>query len=182
MRRAVILVVAVLGVLACVVLIVREVELATGAAASWSPPRWWHDLLTASPAVLALAGTAVAVGGVVCLWLALRMLGSGDSDGGAGVELGVVGQSVVVTLGALEHLLAGAIAAELDGVDDVRVRVMRGDERLVTRTHLSAAPTDLLRLQARVTTVVTGELRAATGIQPGEVTVQVDRVLAGERR
>ena len=182
MRRIAILTVAVAGTLACVVLAVREVELASDAALTWSPPQWWHDLLAAPPFVLALVGTAFAVAGILCLWLAIGMLGSGQPDGGGGVELGAAGASVVVTPGALEHLLAGVLAAELEGVTDVHVRVTRRDERLVTRTFMSVAATDLAWLQARVGAIVERELRAATGIVPGEVTVEVDRLLAGQGR
>ena len=182
MRRAGILIVAVVGMLASVVLIVREVELAAGRLSSWSPPRWWHDLLTASPVVVAIVGAAVAVVGVGCLWLALGMLANGEPSSGGGVELGDAGQSVVVKLDALEHLLAGVLAAELAGVDDVHVRVTRRDERLVTRTFLSVAATDLARLQTGVRATVQRELRTATGIEPGEVVLEVDRLLAGQGR
>ncbi|HMK93734.1 MAG TPA: hypothetical protein VK576_12130 [Thermoleophilia bacterium] len=182
MRRIAILIVAIAGTLACVVLAVREVELASDAALTWSPPRWWHDLLAAPPFVLALVGTAFAVAGVICLWLAVGMLGGGQPDSGGGVELGATGASVVVTPGAIEHLLAGVLAAELRGVTDVHVRVTRRDERVVARTFLSVAPTDLAWLQARVGAIVERELRAATGIVPGEVTVEVDRLLAGQGR
>ena len=176
MRRAAILSIAVAGILVCVALLVREVELTSNASLIWSPPRWWHDLLDASPVVLALVGAGVAAAGVACLWLALGMLGGGESDDGGGVELGTLGQSVVVTVGALEHLLAGALAAGLDGVSDVDVRVTKRDDRLVTRVFLSVAATDLARLQADVRASVERELRAATGIGPGEVTLEIDRL------
>jgi len=179
MRRAVILVIALAGTLVCTALLVREGTLAVDTDVVWSPPHWWHELLTGPPAVAALVGVALALAGVVCLWLGLAMLGSGGSDGGGGVELGDDRASTVVTAGALEHLLAGVIAGELDEVERVDVRVTRRDERLVTRTFLAVAATDLARLRERVRTIVGRELRAATGTDPGEVMVEVDDLVAG---
>ena len=145
----------------------------------WSAPRWWHDLLTAPSGLVALAGMAAALLGVGCLWLALRMLAGGEPDEGAGIELGAEQTSVVVKAEALEHLLAHRLVDELAEVRDARVRVTRREQRLVTRTSLTLAATDVRRMHARARAVVERELRAATGLDAGELTVEVDELLVG---
>jgi len=179
MRRIATLAVALVGTLVCAALLVREVTLAASSTAVWSAPRWWHDLLTAPPALVALAGVAAAVVGVGCLWLALRMLAGNGPDEGAGIELGAGQTSVLVKAEALEHLLAHRLVDEVAEVGQARVRVTRRDERLVTRTSLSLAATDVRRAHARVRVVVERELRAATGLDAGELTVEVDELVVG---
>ncbi len=157
----------------------REVALAANRTVVWSAPRWWHDLLTAPAGLVALAGVAAALLGIGCLWLALRMLGGGEPDEGAGIELGAEQTSVVVKAEALEHLLAHCLVDELAEVSDARVRVTRREQRLVTRTSLSLAATDVRRAHARARAVIERELRAATGLDAGELTVEVDELLVG---
>ena len=59
------------------------------------------------------------------------------------------------------------------------MRVTRRDERLVTRTSLTLAATDVRRTHARARAVIDRELRAATGLEAGELTVEVDELLVG---
>jgi len=167
------------GTLICAALLVREAALAADRTATWSAPEWWHDLLTAPAAVVALAGVATAVLGVGCLWFALRMLGGGEPDEGAGFELDAGQTSVVVKAEALERLLAHRLVDELAEVGSARVRVTRREQRLVTRTSLALGVTDVRRLHARARAVVERELRAATGLEAGELTVEVDELLVG---
>ncbi len=157
----------------------REVALAANRTVVWSAPRWWHDLLTAPTGLVCSAGVVAAVLGIGCLWLALRMLGGGEPDEGAGIELGAEQTSVVVKAEALEHLLAQRLVDELAEVGDARVRVARRDQRLATRTSLSLAATDVRRTHARARAVIERELRAATGLDAGELTVEVDELLVG---
>ena len=112
-----------------------------------------------------------------CLWFALRMLAGGEPDEAGGIELGAGQTSVVVKAEALERLLAHRLVDELDEVGGARVRVTRREQRLVTRTRLSLAATDVRRLHARARAVVERELRAATGLDAGELTVEVDELL-----
>jgi hypothetical protein len=107
------------------------------------------------------------------------MLAGNHADDGAGVELGDLQASVVVKAEALEHLVANCLVAELAEVKHARVRVTRRDERLVTRTSLSLAATDVRRAHARARAVIDRELRAATGLGAGELTVEVDELLVG---
>ena len=179
MRRAAMLAVALVGTLVCAALLVREVTLAASHTVVWSAPRWWHDLLTAPAGLVALAGVAAAALGIGCLWLALRMLAAGEPDEGAGIELAAGPTSVVVKAAALEHLLAHRLVDEVAEINHARVWVTRRDGRLVTHTSLSLAATDLRRLHARVQAVVQSELRAATGLDTGELTVEVDELLVG---
>jgi hypothetical protein len=146
------------GTLICAALLLREAALAASQTVVWSAPRWWHDLLTAPAGLAALAGVAAALLGVGCLWLALRMLGGGERDEGAAIDAGAGQTSVVVKAGALERLLA---------------------RRLVTRTSISLAATDVRRAHARARTVIDRELRAAAGLDAGELTVEVDELLVG---
>ena len=157
----------------------REAALVANRNVVWSAPRWWHDLLTAPAGLVALAGLAAAVLGVGCLWLALRMLAGGEPDEGAGIELGVGQTSVIVKAEALERLLAHRLVDELAEVRNARVRVARREQRLVTRASLALAATDVRRLHARARAVIERELRAATGLDAGELTVEVDELLVG---
>ena len=59
------------------------------------------------------------------------------------------------------------------------MRVARRDQRLATRTSLSLAATDVRRTHARARGVIDRELRAATGLDAGELTVEVDELLVG---
>lgn len=179
MRRLATLLAALAGTLICAALLVREAALAANQTVVWSGSRWWHDLLHAPGALVALAGVGALVLGAGCLWFALRMLAAGPVDDGAGVELGDLQTSVVVKAEALEHLLAHCLVAELAEVKSARVRVTRRDERLVTRTLLSLAATDVRRTHARARAVIDRELRAATGLDAGELTVEVDELLVG---
>jgi len=178
MRRIATLVVALAGALVCAALLVREVALAVSQTVTWAAPRWWHDLLTAPAGLVALAGAGAALVGVVVLWLALRMLGGGEPKG-AGIELGDLDRSVVVKAGAIEHLLAHRLVDELSEVRAARVRVARRDGRLAARTTLSLAAGDVRRTHARARGVVARELRAATGLEAGELSVEVDELLVG---
>jgi hypothetical protein len=179
MRRVATLVVALAGTLVCAALLVREVALAANRTVVWSAPHWWHDLLTAPTGLVLLSGVVAALLGIGCLWLALRMLGGGEPDEGAGIELGAEQTSVVVKAEALEHLLAQRLVDELAEVGDARVRVARRDQRLATRTSLSLTATDVRRTHARARAVIERELRAATGLDAGELTVEVDELLVG---
>ena len=178
MRRPVTLLAALAGALVCAALLVREVALAASQTVTWSPPRWWHDLLTAPSGLVALAGIAAALVGVAGLWLALRMLGGGEPKG-AGIELGDLDHSVVIKAGAIEHLLAHRLVDELAEVQEARVRVTRRDGRHATRTSLILAAADVRRTHARARGVVARELRAATGLEAGELSVEVDELLVG---
>lgn len=179
MRRVATLLVALAGALICAALLVREAALAASQTVVWSAPRWWHDLLTAPAGLVALAGVAAAVLGIGCLWLALRMLGGGEPDEGAAIVLGAEQTSVVVKSEALERLLAHRLVDELAEVRSARVRVTRREQRLVTRTSLALAATDVRRSHARARAVIDRELRAATGLGAGELTVEVDELLVG---
>jgi hypothetical protein len=178
MRRLATLVAALAGALVCAALLVREVALAVSQTVTWSAPRWWHDLLMAPPGLVALAGMGAALVGIASLWLALRMLGSGEPKG-AGIELGDLGSSVVIKAGAIEHLLAHRLVDELTEVREARVRVTRRDGRLVTRTSLTLAAADVRRTHPRARGVVARELRAATGLEAGELSVEVDELIVG---
>ena len=167
------------GTVICAALLVREAALAADRTVVLSAPHWWHDLLTAPAALVALAGAAAAVLGIGCLWLALRMLGGGEPDEGAGIELGIAPTSVLVKAAALERLLAHRLVDEIAEVTNARVRVTRRDPRHVTRTFLALAATDVRRAHARARAVVGRELRAATGLDAGELTVEVDELLVG---
>ncbi len=167
------------GTLICAALLLREAALAASQTVVWSAPRWWHDLLTAPAGLAALAGVAAALLGVGCLWLALRMLGGGERDEGAAIDAGAGQTSVVVKAGALERLLARRLVDELAEVRSARVRVTRREQRLVTRTSISLAATDVRRAHARARTVIDRELRAAAGLDAGELTVEVDELLVG---
>ena len=160
-------------------MLVREAALAADRTVVWSAPEWWHDLLTAPAAATAVAGAAAAVLGVGCLWFALRMLGGGEPDEGGGIELGAGQTSVIVKAEALEHLLARRLVDELTEVAGARVRVARRDQRLATRTSLSLVATDVRRLHVRAQAVIDRELRAATGLEAGELTVEVDELVVG---
>ena len=107
------------------------------------------------------------------------MLGGGEPDEGGGIELGAGQTSVIVKAEALERLLAHRLVDELAEVDKARVRVARREQRLVTRASLSLAATDVRRLHARARAVIERELRAATGLEAGELTVEVDELLVG---
>jgi hypothetical protein len=163
----------------CALLIVREVALGAGQTEPWPLTRGWHDLLAASPPVAVPVGAAAAVAGALCLWLALGMLGGGRAGEGAAVELGDLQASVVVKARALEHLLAHRLVDELAEVTDARVRVTRADGRVATRTSLSLAATDVRQTFARARAVVERELRAATGLEAGELVIEVDELFAG---
>ena len=181
MTRVAILLAALAGTLICSALLVREVALAASQTVVWSAPRWWHDLLTAPAALAALAGLAATVLGCGLVWLALRMLGGGggESDDGAGIELGSDESSVVVKAEALERLLARCLTDDLAEVHSAQVRVARRGERLVTRTSLTLIATDVRRSHARARIVIDRELRAATGLGAGDLTVEVDGLLVG---
>jgi len=179
MRRAVTLVVALATIALCAALIVREVALAAGQAPPWQVADLWHDLLTAPRGAAATAGVVVVVGGVLCLWLALGMLGGGRAGEGAAVELGDLQASVIVKSAALEHLLAHRLVAELPEVTGAQVRVTHGDDGVAAHTSLSLVATDVRQIFARARTVVERELRTATGLDAGELTVEVDELLAG---
>jgi len=178
MRRAATLVAALAGALICAALLVREVALAADQTVAWAPPRWWHDLLTAPSGIVALAGIGAGLLGVAALWPALRMLGGGEPKG-AGVELGELGSSVVIKAGAIEHLLAHRLVDELVEVREARVRVTRRQGGLVTRTSLALTAADVRRTHARARRVIERELRAATGLEAGELSVEVDELLVG---
>jgi len=179
MRRVATLVCALAVMAACAVLIVREVALAAGQAEPWSVTRAWHDLLTAQPAVAAPVGAVAAVAGAVCLWLAVGMLGGGRAGEGAAVELGDLQASVVVKARALEHLLAHRLVDELAEVTGARVHVTRGAGGVAARVSLSLVATDVRQIFARARAVIECELRAATGLDAGELVVEVDELLAG---
>jgi hypothetical protein len=179
MRRVAILLAALAGTLICSALLVREVALAASRTVVWSAPRWWHDLLTAPAALAALAAVAAAVLGCGCVWLALRMLGGGEPDDGVGIELGSDESSVLVKAEALERLLARCLTDDLAEVHSARVRVSRRGERLVTRASLTLTATDVRRSHARARIVIDRELRAATGLGAGDLTVEVDGLLVG---
>jgi hypothetical protein len=179
MRRVATLIAALAGTVICAALLVREGALVADRTVTWSGARWWHDLLHAQGALVAAAGAAALVLGAACLWLALRMLAGNHADDGAGVELGDLQASVVVKAEALEHLVANCLVAELAEVRNARVRVTRRDQRLVTRTSLTLAATDVRRTHARARAVIDRELRAATGLDAGELTVEVDELLVG---
>jgi len=178
MRHLATLVAALAGALICAALLVREVALAAGQTVTWAAPRWWHDLLVAPSGLVALAGIGAALAGVVALWLALGMLGGGEPKG-AGIELGDLEHSVVVKAGAIEHLLAHRLVDELGEVRGARVRVARREGRLAVRTSLSLAAGDVRRTHARARGLVARELRAATGLEEGELSVEVDELLVG---
>ncbi len=179
MTRVAVLLVALGGTLICAALLVREVALAASRTVVWSAPRWWHDLLTAPAVIPLLAGAAAAVLGGGCLWLALRMLGGGDPDDGGAIELGSEESSVLVKPAALERLLSRCLTDDLSEVREARVRVARSDERLATRAHLTLTATDVRRSHARARVVIDRELRAATGLGAGDLTVEVDGLLVG---
>ena len=179
MRRAVTVIVALAVMAVCAALIVREAALAAGEGAPWPAARYWHDLLTAPRSVAVPVGLFAVGAGALCLWLALAMLGGGRAGEGAAVEVGDLGASVVIKSRALEHLLAHRLVAELDEVTQARVRVTRSDGRLAARTSLSLAATNVRQTFARARAVVERELRAATGLDAGELTVEVDELLAG---
>jgi hypothetical protein len=177
--RLAMLLAALAGTLICAALLVREAALAASRTVVWSAPRWWHDLLTAPAVVPLLAGVAAAALGGGCLWLALRMLGGGDPDGGGGIELGSDESSVLVKPAALERLLSRCLTDDLSEVRGARVRVERSGVGLVTRTHLTLAATDVRRSHARARVVIDRELRAATGLGAGDLIVEVDGLLVG---
>jgi hypothetical protein len=179
MRRAVTLAVALAIMVLCAALIVREVALATGQAPPWRVADLWHDLLTEPRSVAVPVGVAAVVAGALCLWLALGMLGGGRAGAGAAVELGDPPASVVVKSRALEHLLAHRLVDELPEVSGARVRVTRDDHRVAARASLSLVAADVRQTFARARAVVERELRAATGLDIGELTVEVDELLAG---
>jgi hypothetical protein len=129
--------------------------------------------------VVVPVGIAAVVAGAVCLWLALGMLGGGRAGEGAALELGDLRASVVLKSSALEHLLAHRLVDELAEVTAARVRVTRSDDRVAARTSLSLAATDVRQTFARARALVERELRAATGLDAGELTVEVDELLAG---
>jgi len=164
---------------ASAVLIVREVALAAGDGPVWPAARLWHDLLAAPGAVTVPVGAAAAVVGAVCLWLALAMLGGGRAGEGGAVELGEPRAVVVVKARAIEHLLAHRLVDELAEVTDARVRVAGGPGGVAARTSLSLAASDVRQTFARARAVVERELRAATGLDAGELVVEVDELLAG---
>ncbi len=170
---------ALAGTLICSALLVREVALAASRTVVWSAPRWWHDLLTAPAAVAVPAAVVAAVAGCGCVWLALRMLGGGEPDDGAGIELGSDESSVLVKGEALERLLAHCLVDDLAEVRGARVRVARRGERLVTRASLTLTATDVRRAHARARIVIDRELRAATGLGAGDLLVEVDGFLVG---
>jgi hypothetical protein len=179
MRRLALLLAALGGTLVCSALLVREVALAASRTVVWSAPHWWHDLLTAPAGLAALAGMGAAVLGLGCVWLALRMLGGGEPDEGAGVELGSLESSVLVKAAALERLVARCLTDDLAEVRSARVRVTRRDQLLVTRAYLTLTATDVRRSHARARVVIDRELRAATGLGTGDLTVEVDGILVG---
>jgi hypothetical protein len=179
MRRLAIVVAALAGTLICSALLVREVALAASRTVAWPAPHWWHDLLTAPAALTALAAVAAAALGGGCVWLALRMLGGGEPDEGAGIELGAAESSVLVKAAALERLLARCLTDDVAEVHSATVRVTRRDQRLVTRTYLTLTATDVRRSHARARVVIDRELRAATGLGAGDLTVEVDGIRVG---
>ncbi len=178
MRRIAIVAIAIIAILLGAALVVREAALAADATVSWPLPRWWHEILDGPPWLAAVVGLLAAAGGAVCLWLALGMLAGGGPDGGAAIELGPSGERVAVTAGAVEHLLAHALIAGLPEVKSARVWVSRHEQRLDTRALLVLAVTDLSLLHARAGAIVQREMRVATGLQVGELVVEVDDVLA----
>ncbi len=179
MRRAVTLACALAVMAASAILIVREVALAAGQGSVWPVARYWHDLLVAPRAVAVPVGAAAVAAGAVCVWLALGMLGGGRAGEGAAVELGGQPAGVVVKARALEHLLAHRLVDELAEVTDARVRVTCSADRVAARTSLSLAATDVRQTFARARAVVERELRSATGLDAGELIVEVDELLAG---
>jgi hypothetical protein len=80
---------------------------------------------------------------------------------------------------ALERLLARCLTDDVAEVHSATVRVTRRDQRLVTRTYLTLTATDVRRSHARARVVIDRELRAATGLGAGDLTVEVDGIRVG---
>ena len=180
--RALVFVLSLLGFALCGALIVREAALAGGGKIAWGVPGWWRETVRAGAWERAgVAGGVVLALVVLCLVLAVRVaVPRRDGAGGRVLELGERDARVRVSVEILERMVTIALASQLGGGRVRRVRVTRRDGRLVTRTRLTAASTDLAALHGRVLAIVRRDLGGATGLEVERLVLEVDRFAPAE--
>lgn len=170
--RTATVVIALAAFIVAIAFLARAVVLATSGL-SWDLPDWLADLPSGTGWASAAAAAAAAALAAFCL-VSVWHLATPDGERRDDVVLGEGEQATVLRVGALERLLAHAVARDVGELRDVRVRLRPGKATCDVSVAGVAGPADLVALHARLREVSRRELANAAGIEVGELDLDVD--------
>lgn len=177
LARVAVVLASLAGVALTAALMVREATLIGGSAIAWQTPSWWTDAIdSGSWRTAGVAGVVALALGVSCLVLAWRQVSRREAGAGL-LEVGGEDSRAAVRIEALERSLERALRADVTALVVVRVRLVRRDRRLASRTRVTVQATDLGLLRERVQRLIRRDIGRATGFEAGALVLEVERVL-----
>ena len=158
--RSLALIAGVVGLVAALAGLVREVALASDEAMTWTEPSWWHDLVVEGGGATAVAAAVASGLTVLFLILAVRQFTGAGEPRLSRVQ---TGEGAAVSVAALQRLVARRLNEAVRGIGAAAVRLKKAEDGWRATVAADVAAEDLPGLQARAAQVADAELRQATG-------------------